>query len=109
MSKILTEINSAAATSFRIIGRPTTNRAQPIEANDSLTYPRQMPDGTTIWPGQIAENYAGVVGVPAGVMLDAGFKIYEQWLCEVRDHRIVRPIVRVLGAAFALEERPFSP
>lgn len=94
------------ASTFRIIGRPVTNRSQPIEHNDSLSYPYRMPSGAVVYPGQIACNYKGVVGVPAGVLMDAGFKVYEQWLCEVRDHRVVRAIVRVLGPAYALEEKP---
>lgn len=93
-------------STFRVIGRKVANRAQPIEHNDSLAYPRRLPSGAVIWPGQIACNYDGVVGVPAGVLMDAGFEIYEQWLCEVREHRVVRAIVRVLGPAYALEEKP---
>lgn len=95
-----------SVSTFRVIGRKTTDRVQPIEHNDSLAYPRRMPNGTTIWPAQLACNYPGVVGVPAGVMMDAGFEVYEQWLCEVRHHRVVRAVVRVLGPAWALEERP---
>ncbi len=95
-------------SSFRIIGRPVTNPAQPIEHNDSLRYPRTLPDGRTIWPSTAACNYAGVVGVPASVLMAAGFKISEEWLCEVRDHRVVRWVARVLGPAFAVEEKPLG-
>lgn len=91
---------------FKIIGRMVKDRSQPIENNDSLSYPRRLPTGAVVWPGQLACNYEGVVGVPAGVLMDAGFTVHEQWLCEVRDHKVVRPIVRVLGPAFALEEKP---
>lgn len=91
---------------FRVIGRRTTNRTQPIEANDSLAYPRRLPNGSTVKAAEMACNYSGVVGVPAGVLMDAGFEVYEQWLCEVRNHRVARAIVRVLGPAYALEERP---
>jgi hypothetical protein len=93
-------------TTFRVIGRPVTNRAQRIESNDSLDYPTTLPDGRHVWAGREATSYPGVVGVPAGVLMDAGFRIYEQWLCEVREHRVVRCVVRVLGPAYALEERP---
>jgi hypothetical protein len=99
-----TKVNGSST--YRIIGRLVTNRDQPIENNDSLSYPRKMPNGAVIWPGQIACNYEGCVGIPAGVMMDAGFRVYEQWLCEVRDHRIVQPIARVLGPAFAIAEKP---
>lgn len=94
------------ASTFRIIGRRVANPAQPIEHNDSLDYPRMLPDGRKIWAGTLACNYPGVVGVPASVMIAAGFDVFEQWLCEVRDHRVVRPVARVLGPAFALEEKP---
>jgi hypothetical protein len=93
-------------STYRIIGRPVANRTQPIEHNDSLDYPRTLPDGRKIRAGDMACNYSGVVGVPAGVLMDAGFKVFEQWLCEVRDHRVVRPVARVLGPAFAVEENP---
>lgn len=94
------------ASTYRIIGRRVMDRAQPIEHNDSLSYPRRLPTGATVWSGQDATNYPSAIGVPAGVLMDAGFQIYEQWLCEVRDHRVVRPVVRVLGPAYAIEERP---
>lgn len=94
------------ASSYRIIGRAVTDRAQPIEHNDSLDYPRTLPDGRRVRAGQMACNYPGVVGVPAGVLMDAGFHIFAQWLCEVRDHHVVRPVARVLGPAYAIEERP---
>lgn len=94
------------ASTFRIIGRPVTNPAQPIEHNDSLDYPCTLPNGRQIRAGNLACNYPGVVGVPASVMIAAGFRVFEQWLCEVRDHRVVRPVVRVLGPVFAIEEKP---
>lgn len=93
-------------STYRIVGRPVTDRTQPIEHNDSLDYPRTLPDGRQVRCGSSACNYHGVIGVPAGVLMDAGFRIVAQWLCEVRDHRVVRPVARVLGPAYALEERP---
>lgn len=96
-------------STFRVIGRPVADRSQPIEANDSLAFPCRMPNGAVIFPGETACNYKGVVGVPSGVLIDAGFKIYEQWLCEVRDHRLVRAVARVMGPASALEEKPSNP
>lgn len=102
-------ITTSRVSTYRVIGRLVTNREQPIEHNDSLAYPRRLPNGAIIWPAEIACNYTGVVGVPAGVLMDAGFQIYEQWLCEVCDHKVVRAVVRVLGPAYALEERPDQP
>ena len=67
-----------------------------------------MPNGATIWPSQMAGNLEGCVGVPAGVLIDAGFRVYDQWLCEVQDNKVVRAVVRVLGPACALEEKPHS-
>ncbi len=95
-----------SASTYRVLGRQVTDRNQPIEHNDSLDYPVMLPDGRSVWSGTLACNHAGVVGVPAYVLLDKGFRIYAQWLCEVRDHKVIRPIVRVLGPAYALEERP---
>ena len=93
-------------TSYRIIARPVSNPSQPVEHNDDLDYPRTLPDGRRVWAGTIACNYPGVVGIPAGELMKAGFRVHEQWLCEVRDHRIVQPIARVLGPAFAIAEKP---
>lgn len=93
---------------FRIVGRPVSDRAQLIEHNDTLEYPRTLPDGRKVWAGTVAANYPGVAGVPAGVMMDAGFRIYAQWLCEIQDHHLVRAVARVLGPACAIAERPCS-
>lgn len=93
-------------SSYRIIGCPVRDPNQPIEHNDSLAYPRQLPDGRMISPGRPASEFPNVVGVPVHIMVTAGFTVYEQWLCEVREHKVVRRVARVLGPAFALEEKP---
>lgn len=93
-------------STYRIIGCPVRDPDQAIEHNDSLAYPRRLPDGRVIPTSRQASDYPKVIGIPAHVMIEVGFTIYEQWLCEVRDEKIIRRVVRVLGPAYALEERP---
>ncbi len=91
---------------FQIIARPITDPTRPVEYNDTLVYPRTLPDGSKVHPGEMACNYPGAVGVPASFFVSQGFEVLEPWLCEVRDHHIVRHVAHVLGAAYAVEEKP---
>lgn len=87
-----------ALPSIRRVGRRVTDPAQVVTEFDSITSPRVLPDGRRICVAEMACNIAGAVGLPAGVFIERGLPVHEDWLVEVRNHQVVGLIGRVFGA-----------
>jgi hypothetical protein len=89
------------------ISRLVTDRDHVVAPDDDIDAPMVLPDGRRIVSTEMACNVAGAVGLPTSVFLDAGLRVHESWLAEVRDRRVVRWIGRVCGPhSLWPEDRP---
>jgi hypothetical protein len=77
------------------ISRLVEDRDHVVTESDSIDAPMVLPGGRRVISSVLACNVAGAVGLPASVFLDAGLRVHEDWLAELKGSHVMRWIERV--------------